>query len=141
DEARTEIGKFYPPERDGSFRVGFIWSKTIPCQNPSCNAEIPLMRQFWLANSDNKKVSLYPFIAGKNVKFKIVGTGYEKLPGDFDPSKGTVSKAVANCLVCRSIVDDHTTRSLFANEKSGEQLVAVVLHGEKSGKKYRVASE
>jgi len=66
EEAKMEIGRFYPPEGD-SIPVGYIWARTIPCQNPSCNAEIPLMRQFWLAKkkNKNKKVALYPYVEGK----------------------------------------------------------------------------
>ena len=49
EEAKQEIGRFYPEEEDGSILVGYIWARTIPCQNPACRAEIPLMRQYWLA--------------------------------------------------------------------------------------------
>ncbi|NLI23093.1 MAG: DUF1156 domain-containing protein, partial [Bacteroidales bacterium] len=41
EEAKKEIGKFYPEEPDGSIPVGYIWARTIPCQKPSCGAEIP----------------------------------------------------------------------------------------------------
>lgn len=140
EEARKEIGEFYPPNKDGSVPVGYIWARTIPCQNPACGAEIPLMRQFWLAKKSNKKVSLYPYVEEGKVKFKIVGTGYEPMPEGFNPSKGTVSRAIANCPVCGSVVDANTTRKLFQEEKAGERMVAVVLHkpGEQ-GKRYRTA--
>ncbi|MGC9115939.1 MAG: DUF1156 domain-containing protein, partial [Fervidicoccaceae archaeon] len=137
EEAKKEIGKFYPNDEDGSIPVGYIWARTIPCQNPACNAEIPLMRQFWLARKDNKKVSLYPYVEGKQVKFKIVGDGYEKMPQNFDPSKGTVSKAIATCLVCGSTIKGDTTRKLFQQGKAGQRLIAVVLH-KKGGKFYRL---
>ena len=142
EEAKKEIGKFYPNDEDGSIPVGYIWARTIPCQNPTCAAEIPLMRQFWLAKKKNKKVALYPYIEGNQVKFKIVGDGYEPMPADFNPSNGTVSKAIAVCPICGYTIDANTTRKLFQEGKSGERLVAVVLHkpGE-TGKKYRVATD
>ncbi len=141
-EAKKEIGQFYPPDEDGSIPVGFIWARTIPCQNPSCRAQIPLMRQFWLAKKEHKKVSLYPCVQGKEINFKIVGTGYEKIPKDFDPDKGTVSRAIAVCPVCGSTVDDKTTRKLFQIGEAGQRMVAVVLHkpGE-IGKRYRLATD
>jgi len=141
-EAKKEIGKFYPKDPDGSIPVGYIWARTIPCQNPTCKAEIPLMRQFWLAKKNNKKVSLYPCVEGKEVKFKIVGTGYEKMPEGFKPEKGTVSRAVVVCPVCGATIDADTTRKLFQQGKFGERMVAVVLHKEgETGKKYRIANE
>lgn len=141
-EAKKEIGRFYPADESGSIPVGYIWARTIPCQNPSCGAEIPLMRQFWLAKKKNKEVALYPYVEGKEVKFKIVGDGYERMPNDFDPSKGTVSRAIATCPVCSFTVDANTTRRLFREGKSGERMVAVVLHKPgASGKRYRLATE
>ncbi|MGB9894264.1 MAG: DUF1156 domain-containing protein, partial [Candidatus Saccharicenans sp.] len=142
EEAKKEIGKFYPPDEDGSIPVGYIWARTVPCQNPRCGAEIPLMRQFWLAKKENKKVALYPYVDGNKIKFKIVGTGYEKMPKDFDPEKGTVSRAVVECPACGSTIDDDMTRKLFQEGKAGERMVAVVLHHpERSGKTYRLATE
>lgn len=142
EEAKKEIGRFYPKDEDGSIPVGYIWARTIPCQNPTCGAEIPLMRQFWLAKKNNKEVALYPYVEGKEVKFKIVGDGYEEMPDGFDPSKGTVSRAIAVCPVCGSTVDANTTRKLFQEGKAGQRMVAVVLHKPgTTGKRYRLATE
>jgi len=141
EEAKEEIEKFYPKEKDGSIPVGYLWVRTLPCQNPSCNADIPLMRQFWLAKKQNKKVALNPFVDNGKVKFEIIGQNND-FPNDFDPSKGTVSKAIAKCLVCGSIIDANTTRKLFQEGKAGQKIVAVVLHRpEKQGKNYRIATE
>lgn len=142
NEAKKEIERFYPKDEDGKIPVGYIWARTILCQNPSCGAEIPLVRQFWLAKKDNKKISLYPYVEGKEVKFKIVGDGYEKMPKDFDPEKGTVSRAIVVCPICGSTIDDDTTRKLFQNGKSGQRMIAVVLYsGKGEGKTYRLATE
>jgi len=142
EEAKKEIGKFYPPDPDGSIPVSYLWARTIPCQNPSCGAEIPLMRQFWLANKDKKKVTLFPYSEANRVKFRIVGDGYDKMPEKFNPEQGTVARAVATCLCCGSIVDAKTTRRLFQEGKSGELMTTVVLHTPGTiGKKYRLATE
>ncbi|MDG6999846.1 MAG: DUF1156 domain-containing protein [Nitrososphaerota archaeon] len=141
EEAEKELGRFYPVCKDGSIPVGYIWARTIPCQNPSCNAELPLMRQFWLAKKGkDREISLFPFVSKKTVQFKIVGKGYEKKPVDFDPSKGTVHKAIANCLVCGSTVDGKTTSRLFREGKASQRMIAVVTYNHrKNGKSYRIA--
>ncbi|RLF38222.1 MAG: DNA methylase, partial [Thermoplasmata archaeon] len=148
-EAKKEIGGFYPPDKSGYFGegegaipVGYIWARTIKCENPSCNAEIPLMRQFWLAKKSNKKVALYPYVEGKEVKFKIVGDGYEKMPSGFDPSKGTVKGAVATCPVCGHVIEAKNVRRQFQEGKAGQRMIAVVLHSKnRKGKFYRIATE
>jgi len=141
DKAKKEISKFYPEDSDGSIPVGFIWARTIPCQNPSCGAEIPLMRQFWLAKKDKKKVSLKPYVKDGKVEFEIVGQS-KPFPVDFNPEDGTVARAVARCPVCGSTIDDKTTRKLFQEGKAGQRMVAVVLHNPKTqGKTYRLAIE
>jgi len=93
------------------------------------------MRQFWLAKKANKKVALYPYVDGKEVKFKIVGDGHEKMPDGFDPSKGTVSRAIATCPVCGYTVDDKTTRKLFQEGKAEERMVVVLHKPGTTGKK------
>ncbi len=141
EEAKKEIAKFYPNDKDGSIPVGYIWARTIPCQNPACGAEILLMRQFWLAKKDNKKVALKPYVKDKRVEFEIVGQDND-FPSDFEPEKGTISRAIATCLVCGSPQDDKTVRKLFQDGKAGQRMVAVVLHHPlKKGKIYRLATE
>jgi adenine-specific DNA methylase len=148
---------FYPPDPDGSIPVGYIWARTVPCQNPTCGAEIPLMRQTWLAKKDNKKVALkiVPDHAHKRVEFEIVGQagdvgahggapslGHGGAPSlGFDPERGTVARANVECPLCGSVIDDKTTRRLFQEGKAGQRMVAVVLHHpQQRGKRYRLAT-
>lgn len=139
-EAKKELSRFYPEDPDGSIPVGYIWARTLHCQNPECGAEIPLMRQFWLAKKDKKKVSLKPIIdrANKKVKFRIVeGEGI-----DFDPARGTVKGANVRCPVCGSTIPAKMTRKLFQEGKNGQRMVTVVLHHpQKRGKTYRLPTE
>ena len=156
EEAKKEIGQFYPEDKDSSIPVGYIWARTITCQNPACGAEIPLMRQYWLAKKENKKISLFPFVVNNRVEFAIVQHNGKKwqvieslipdfkteVPYNFEPEKGTVARAIAVCSVCGSMVDDNRVRKLFQERKAGQRMVAVVLHNPKrQGKFYRLATE
>lgn len=141
-EVKKELGRFYPQEENGSIPVGYIWARTIPCQNPSCGMEIPLKPQFWLANRLKKKVALYPFVENGKIEFKIVGDGYEPMPDGFDPTKGTVSRAVAVCSICGGTVEANLTRQLFQEGKADQRMIAVITHTPgTTGKRYRMATE
>ena len=54
EKAREELAEFYPSDPDGSVPVAYLWSRTIPC--PNCEAEMPLIRQYWLARKDKKRL-------------------------------------------------------------------------------------
>lgn len=142
EEARKELAQFYPPDHDGSIPVGYIWARTVKCQNPACGAEIPLMRQTWLARKSNKKVALRMKVNHRkkppSIQFEVV----EGRAFDFDPSQGTVSRANVVCPACGSGIDAATLRKEAQEGRMGERMVAVVLkHPRRQGKTYRVATE
>jgi adenine-specific DNA methylase len=138
EEARKEIGRFYPPDPDGSIPVGYIWTRTVKCQNPSCGAEIPLVRQTWLAKKENRKIAYKIIPRGNKVRFEI----REGKEIDFDPSRGTVAKAKVLCPCCNSGLSDKEVRKQFQEGKAGQTMIAVVLHNpKKQGKTYRLAED
>ena len=156
EEAREEIGQFYPHEsadglvgarevehQDGWIPVGYLWARTIPCQNPSCGAEIPLIKQFWLAKKKNKKIAYRPVVdyENKKVEFEILEDAEAIEAADFDPSEGTVSRANARCLVCEQVTKAKQVRQLAREGEMGERMVTVVLHHpDQFGKRYRLAT-
>jgi len=138
EETRKELNRFYPPDRDGSITVGYIWARTVKCQNPSCVAEIPLVRQTWLAKKENKKVAYKIIPKGNKVRFEI----REGKEIDFDPSRGTVAKAKVLCPCCNSGLSDKELRKQFQEGKAGQRMIAVVLYNPKKHEKfYRLARE
>jgi adenine-specific DNA methylase len=142
EEARKELEQFYPKDPDGSIPVGYLWARTLPCQNPACGAEIPLMRQTWLAKKDKKKIALrlLPNQHARRIDAQIVGA--DGRPLQFDPEEGTVSRAHVRCPLCGGTIDDKTTRKLFRDGKAGQRLMAVVLHHpNRTGKTYRLPTE
>jgi adenine-specific DNA methylase len=138
EEARKEIGRFYPPDYDGSIPVGYIWARTVKCQNPSCGAEIPLVRQTWLAKKESRRIAYRIIANGNSVDFEI----REGKEIDFDPSRGTVAKAKVLCPCCNSGLSDKEVRKQFQEGRAGQRMIAVVLHNpKKHGKTYRLAKE
>lgn len=142
DEAQKELGKFYPAEPDGSVPVAYVWARTIPCQNPACGAELPLITGYWLSKKSDSSVFLKPRVEGKKVRFSVERVSNSKLGKGFNPDKGTVSRAVATCLVCGSVVDNVTTAALFRKKLASHVLLAVVSHKRGvMGKKYRESND
>lgn len=152
EEAKKEIGRFYPEETlptqkalsegggEKCIPVGYIWARTIRCQNPLCQAEIPLMRQFWLAKKANRKIALKMIVdkQNKRIGFKIV----KDKEIDFDPSKGTVRKATVQCPVCGAGISDETVRREAREGMVSQRLIVVILHNpQREGKEYRIANE
>ncbi|MFB6185722.1 MAG: hypothetical protein ABEI86_02500, partial [Halobacteriaceae archaeon] len=61
EEVSKEVGDIFADDV-----VGYIWARTLPCQNPDCNLEIPLVRQFWLNDKDNSDKVAYNIDATKD---------------------------------------------------------------------------
>lgn len=141
--ASKEIGRFYPSDVTRNETViGYITARMITCQNLRCKAEIPLMPNFWLSHKQKKMIAVYPYLVGKTIRFKIVGDGHEPLPHNFDPDKGTISRATAVCIGCGSVVDPKTLKKIFWDKHSWErQIVTIVTNRKNTGKFYRLSSK
>ena len=134
ERARGEVAEFYPPDPDGSIPVAYLWSRTIPC--PSCRAEMPLIRQYWLARKDKKKVALEPVLDhdGGRVDFRVA----EGAEVSGSPEQATTSRGDARCLFCGQVVKAAQVKKIGLSGNLSAQMTAVVLRPEgKGGKRYR----
>ena len=144
EQVMEELAPFYPKEEeDGTDIFAYIWARTVPCQTFDCNAVIPLLKNFWLVNKNNKKIALHPYPKNGQVGLRIVGDGYDPIPDGFDPSnEWTVKDAVVSCPICKSTISKKETRSLFQDKKSGEQIIVVVTKQDNgNGKRYRLSKD
>lgn len=142
-QVRDEIGHFYPTDTDGWIPADYVWARTIPCQNPNCGAEIPLIKQYWLAKKPKRSVVFQPIVDRdrKSVDFRILESQGGISSAGFDPDEGTVSRGNALCLVCGQVTSVQQVRHLARNGHMGERMIAVVLHHRTNqGKRYRVAN-
>lgn len=137
------VGKREITEDEGWIPVGYFWARTITCQNPTCGAEIPLVRQFWLVRKGDKRIAYRPIVdkVNQRVDFEILKDEQIK-SSQFDPDIGTINRADAQCPVCEQITPAKIIRRLGRDGKMGERMIAVALHHPaQTGKKYRLATK
>lgn len=127
--AEKEIGHFYPEDENGNKPIAYYWARVATCSNPSCKADVPLLKQFYLVNKKNKKIYLKPIIKGKNIEFEI---SY----GDFN-EQGWNNRGNLVCPVCGNTTDVKTIKKQFIEGKVKEKILAVIYIG-KQGKEYRL---
>jgi putative DNA methylase len=116
DEAERRIGRLYstislPASEGGGTAtvIAWLWSRTVKCPNPSCAAQMPLVKSYWLSSKRGKRAWLRPEVdrASCVVKFavargdassdeiKVIGAGTGFVDG-----KGKKVKASFRCIFC-----------------------------------------
>lgn len=159
DQTRKRIGEFYPEESgenlvgtdpvendEGWIPVSYIWARVIPCQTPTCNAELPLISQYWLARKSGKRIAYRPVVdkEREEISFEIIeGEELEEaIEEGFSPADGTISNGDANCPVCNQVTEVKKIRKLGKEDGVDQRLIAVSLyHPDETGKKYRIATD
>ncbi|MFW6116632.1 MAG: DUF1156 domain-containing protein, partial [bacterium] len=157
EEAREEIGQFYPAEsaddlvgkrelreEKGWIPIDYLWARTIPCQNPTCGAEIPLIKQFWLARKKDKHIAYRPVVdeASGRVRFELLENAEAIEAAEFDPSDGTVTRGDARCPVCGQVTPVEQVRRMAYEGAMDQRMVVVVFyHFDQYGKRYRIATQ
>ncbi len=139
DIAHERVGSLYPsvssPSDDQATVIAWLWARTVPCPNPACEATMPLLNSFALSRRRNRQAWLAPQVnvADGSVRFVV-------RHGDGCPSKGTVTRRGATCLVCETTVPLSEVRSAAQAGGLGSQLVCVVAQGER-GRTYIEAND
>lgn len=130
--AEEEIGHFYPANEKGDKPIAYYWARVAKCSNPSCRAEVPLLKQFYLANTKGKKVHLEPSISGKEISFSIKSGEIEL--------EGWNYRGNLKCPCCGNVTDVKQIKEQSVNETWTERLLAVIEEG-KSTKNYRLPTK
>ena len=133
NQAEARIGHLYPkvqlPEDQGGQKatvIAWLWARTVPCPNPACGGDMPLLNSFRLSRRKDGEAWLDPVVssAAKTVSFKVrQGAGC--------PKKGTVTRSGATCLVCQSAVPLKDVRAVAQAGGLGSQHVCTVAAGDR----------
>lgn len=130
----AEVGHLYPADEKGNKPIAYYWARTATCSNPSCRAEVPLLKQFYLANTKSKKVYLNPIIHGTDIQFEIKEGSYDEkaLPGW--NNRGNMT-----CPCCGNITPVDQVKQQFINKSTSEKLLVRIFES-KTGKEYKLAN-
>lgn len=127
--ADAQVGHFYPANDKGKKPVAYYWARVGRCSNPSCRAKVPLLKQFYLANSKEKQVYLKPVIEGNKIDFTIG-------KGKFD-NEGWIARGNLKCPCCGNATPNSILKKQFLERGTSERLLAVIWDG-KNGKEYKL---
>jgi adenine-specific DNA methylase len=127
--AEAEIGHFYPADEKGKKPIAYYWARVGTCSNPSCRAEVPLLKGFCLVNTKNKQIYLKPIIEGNRIDFAISKSQFN--------AESFVSRKNLLCPICRNTTSNAELRRQFLSNEIKERLLAVMENSDK-GKAYRL---
>lgn len=128
-------------ELPGLTPVAYLWTRTVPCKNPTCGATVPLVRQTWLARKPGRYIALRVTPGqDRRPRFGLVQSAY-KHESDavaefgFDPARFS-ARGNATCVFCGTVADDDYVKEQGCAGRMGRQLMAVV--GTRPGQKGKV---
>ena len=132
DRVRKKIGNIYPAGKDGRPALAYLWARTVPCSNPSCQGQIPLLRSLIVCSKTQKvAITLEVDVPKKCVAFGIAkGSAIKRTQG----TKRVRGPAV--CLYCDQHTSEEEIRVAARAGQMGEQMVCVVVQDGR-GKDYR----
>lgn len=127
--AEAEIGHLYPADEKGNKPVAYYWARVATCSNPSCRAEVPLLKQFYMVNKPDKKVYLFPIVEGKSIRFEIHQGVYDV--------EGWNRRGNLKCPCCGNTTDVKEIKAQSVAGLLKEKMLAVIYESE-NGKEYRL---
>ena len=131
EEAFKRIGHLYPmaklPDGSEATVIAWLWARTIPCPNPACGMNMPLMRTFQLSKKSDNEHWTNPIVdrEAKTISWIVQDNS------NGVPSTGTVNRNGATCLGCDGVVKLTYVREQARTGNMGEVMTAVVAEGDR----------
>ena len=118
-QAEKELADLYPKDPDGATPIAYLWARTVRCESPNCGAEIPLMRSMWLCRKPKRKWALRSNVVRDHGVPPRVEFGIFEPKADREVADGTVTRAKATCLCCRTVLPPERVRAQLAAQRGG----------------------
>ncbi len=131
EEAYKKIGHLYPkaklPDGGEATVIAWLWARTVPCPNPACGVQMPLIKTFQLSTKVNNRHWVRPVVdhEAKAISFTVQNHRKDV------PDNGTVNRNNAICIACDSTAPLEYIREHSRAGNMGEQMTAVVAEGDR----------
>ena len=129
EEAFKRIGHLYPKAKlsdgSGATVIAWLWTRTIPCPNPACGIQMPLLKTFQIAKKKNNEHWIKPVVdhAAKRVSFMVQNHSSSV------PEGGTVDRNGAVCIACNNAASLSYVREQATAGNMDEQMTAIIAEG------------
>lgn len=131
----SEENLLYPKFKGKTPNV-LYWAKAVRCSNPSCNAKVPLLRQFYISKRRNaaKKdwVYLSPIIENNSISFEIKRG--VSMTNEWSKRGNLI------CPCCGSITDVSKVKEQFIN-KTYETILLAIISEDNGNRSYDIPSK
>lgn len=124
EETKKELIQYYP-KHQGMDVSAYFWAWIVKC--PNCGFNNPLVGQWWLVRTNEKKIYLEPTVKN-NVLHLEIKKGNTNLEGNCSSGKG-------RCLSCGSVIEKEIIKNSIGS-KEEEYLTGVVVSNR--GKDYEL---
>ncbi len=132
EKAWERIGRHYPtvklPDQSEATVIAWLWTRTVPCPNPACGINLPLMKTFQLCTKSGNRHWTKPVVdrEEKRITFQVQSNS------DGVPSEATVGGGTgAMCIACNGAVSLEYVREQAKNGNMGETMTGIVAEGER----------
>jgi putative DNA methylase len=122
--ARQAVSPLFPRDDSDREQAVYFWCRTMPCPNPSCGIEIPLMSSFYLAKSTRRNVWVDLDVTVPVRPAISIVNG--KPPDVQAATAGTVKASSVTCPNCHASVPAKEVRAWAKSQGLGVRLYAVM---------------
>lgn len=136
EKTRIESNYLYIKDENGRLPIIYYWQHFGNCTNPTCKAEVPLIKRFYLSkrrgSSPRDWVYLNPKIEGKNITLEIKKGECKLTPW--------INRGNLTCPCCGNTTKISELKKQTKNNKTTEKIVALI-YNSPDGKEFVVPSE
>ncbi len=138
EKLRNRIGPFYPPVTNSlgkQIEPGvFMWARTVPCPNPACGAQTPLVKDWKLSTRSGAHIRPTIDRANKTIDFEVHQGGSAPAPS-FNGRKGGA------CMMCETPINFEWIRKQGIDGLLRHRLMAIAAGDDYSWSFYAPAGD